>query len=315
MNGASAEDVRKRINDRFDKLYVQGDNACTSSRPYVCVVCDEIVAHKRLHYLSTALLQQKRDLLQPDTWNKVAGPLADCYKFSGDSPYFDGIEKLMLSPRASYIRHADRRSQDGFSCCGSCKKSLQLGNIPRFAIVNNYYFGLPPPCLLELNDIEIAMLTPVKTYGYCFSFTGGVQKQLKGSLSYYKVNTTSIARAAMHFDVLGLNNNVVVMLYGQMTASQIARAQRKSKIRTQYILTALQWLITNNEERMVSNINLQQIVSNLKNPVIIDNSLEVEGTNVENNIEDTESFQVFFQTERCHHLLVDKKMLKGSTSL
>ena len=144
MNGAAAGDVWKRINDRFDKLYVQGDNACTLSRPYVCVVCDEIVAHKHLQYLSTALLEQMRDLLEPDTWNKVAGPLADCYKFSGDCPAFDGIGKLILSPRASYIRHSDRRSQDGFSCCGSYKKGLQLGDIPKFATVNNYYFGLPP---------------------------------------------------------------------------------------------------------------------------------------------------------------------------
>ena len=34
------------------------------------------------------------------------------------------------------------------------------------------------------------------------NYTGGVQKQLKGSLSYYKVNISSIARAVTHFDVL-----------------------------------------------------------------------------------------------------------------
>jgi len=42
------------------------------------------------------------------------------------------------------------------------------------------------------------MLTPVKTHGFCFSYTGGVQKKLKGSLSYYKVDMGSIARAMSH---------------------------------------------------------------------------------------------------------------------
>jgi hypothetical protein len=61
--------------------------------------------------------------------------------------------------------------------------------------------------------LELALLTPVKTHGYCFSYTGGAQKQLKGSLSYYKVRSMqSIARAALHFDVLGLTNNIVVLL-------------------------------------------------------------------------------------------------------
>ena len=82
-------------------------------------------------------------------------------------------------------------------------------------------------------------LTTERTHGYCFSYTGGVQKQLKGSLSYYKVNISSIAHAVTHFDALGLGNNVIVMLYGQMTPNQRQTAQQKNKIRTSNLLIAL----------------------------------------------------------------------------
>ena len=50
------------------------------------------------------------------------------------------------------------------------------------------------------------MITPVRTFGYCFSYTGGIQKQLKGSLSYYKIKFESIVRSALHFEALGLTN-------------------------------------------------------------------------------------------------------------
>jgi hypothetical protein len=105
-----------------------------------------------------------------------------------------------------------------------------------------------------------------------------------------------------HFDVLGLGNNVVVMLYGQMTPNQRRTAQQKNKIRTSYLLTALQWLVLFNVEWRQRNINLDEIRQSLRNPVLIDNSKIVDrGDNISSrdctsssNIESTESFQVFF---------------------
>lgn len=167
--------------------------------------------------------------------------------------------------------------------------------MPKFAVANNYSFGTPPQCLLDLNDIELAMLTPVKTYGYCFSYTGGVQKQLKGSLSYYKVKTESVVRSVAHFDALGLTDNVVVLLYGVMTPEQKRKAQNKNKIRTRRVLVALQWLLLNNEQWRQRNINYDQIRDSLTNPVLVDSSRTEESERTdENNVENTESFQVFF---------------------
>ena len=154
---------------------------------------------------------------------------------------------MLLSPRACYLEAPNRHAAAGFSCCKSCKSSLKKGKMPKYAIANNYCFGTPPQCLLDLTEVEMALLTPVKTYGYCFSYTGGKQKNLKGSLTYYKIDMKSVARAVMHLDVLGLNKNIVILLYGQMTVAQQWKAKENCKIRSEYILRALEWLTKNNE--------------------------------------------------------------------
>ena len=48
--------------------------------------------------------------------------------------------------------------------------------------------------------------------------------------------------------------------------------QNKNKIRPDYILEALKWLITNNNEWQQIAIDLEKIRENLKNPTLIDNA-------------------------------------------
>jgi hypothetical protein len=202
-------------------------------------------------------------MLKPSTWNPVPSSLAACYSYTGDCGNADTdsiheIRQLLLSPRASYL-NASGALPEGFSICSSCKSSLQKSQMPKFAIANNYCFGTTPNCLLNLTEVELAMLTPVKTYGYCFSYTGGIQKQPKGTLSYYKVNFESIAQTVSHFDVLGLTDNIVVLLYGKLTPEQKHKARKKNKIRTRLVLAALEWLVANNEEWRRRSINLDEI--------------------------------------------------------
>ena len=291
-----ATDVQKRINERFDKLFTSNSET-GAYQPYVCLICDEMLKPNELTVMNAGLLEQRlADLrgLEP-----VSDELRNDYKYEGELPDYvvngDFMSDILLSPRATLIKASDGRSQTGFSCCKGCKNALLKGYMPKFAIANNYCLGTPPQCLLNLTDVELAMLTPVKTYGYCFSYTGGIQKQLKGSLSYYKVKISSIVRSVMHFDVLGLNKNIVVLLYGNMTPEQRQKAREKNKIRTDAMLTCVQWLLSYHEEWKRSGITLEEIRRNLRNPVLIDNSKTVgESDSGSNNVENTETFEVFF---------------------
>jgi hypothetical protein len=151
---------------------------------------------------------------------------------------------MLLSPCATVLLKDDGWYKDGFAACKSCKHSLENYNMPRFAIANANWFGSTPKCLLDLSRIELALLSPVKKFGYCFMYTGGAQ--MKGSLSYYKVAHESIARSLTHMEVLGLNNDIVVILYGYMTPEQKTKAMKTNKVHIGRLLIALKWLLTNN---------------------------------------------------------------------
>ena len=73
---------------------------------------------------------------------------------------------MVLSPRASYLTFTDKRKTEGYSICHSC----------------NYHLSrdVAPECLTTLTEVELAFITPIHSYGYVFTFTGGKQLQLKG---------------------------------------------------------------------------------------------------------------------------------------
>ena len=301
MIEGKAKEIMEKINLRFDRLF--HETAPGIYEPHVCIICDEFLKPDGIEVLTLAMLKENRVMLTASNQMcNVSPDLASCYRYTGmlgesSNEDFQWVQDLLLSPRACYLRPQEQRRKEGLSVCRSCKQSLQARRMPKFAIANNYCFGTPPLCLLELTEVELSMLTPVKTYGYCFSYTGGFQKQLKGSLSYYKVRMESIARAVSHFEVLGLNNDVVVLLYGKMTPEQNRKAREKNKIRTQKLLVAIEWLIMNNEEWRSRQIDFNHIQQSLRNPTLIDNSKTLEERTVsetDNNIESTESFEVFF---------------------
>ena len=294
-NSLETERIKCRINERFDSLFVKGqDNAL---HPHVCIVCDRMLKPKDCSVISTATLTDNVDLLSPTDWNAVNSAISACYKHQGETETTEDdtlLSSMLLSPRASYISRQDRRFNKGYTCCRHCKRSLSQNVMPKFAIANNYAFGTPPDCLLDLTDIELALLSPVKVYGYCFCYTGGMQKELKGSLSYYKVDINSIVRSVTHFEVLNMTSNIVVMLYGRMTPEQKRRAARKNQIRVSKVLSAMQWLLLYNEEWKKLDIDLDQVRESLRNPTLIDNSRLEESNPAASNIEISESFQVFF---------------------
>ena len=83
--------------------------------------------------------------------------------------------------------------------------------------------------MMNLTDVELAMLSITKTFGYCFCYTGGAQKQLKGSLTYYKVDIENIAKSLCQLSILGLTDNIVILIHGKMTKEQKERAKQKIK--------------------------------------------------------------------------------------
>ena len=185
----------------------------------------------------------------------------------------------------------DNRKSEGYTICRQCKYHLCRVEIPTMASANNNMYGVPSKYLRDSSHVEAAFISPVRSYGYVFTYMGGKQQQLKGVLSYYKVEMESIAISAFHFEIVGMEKHIVTLLYGPMTAEQKSTFKQKSTIRPHHVLRALKWLIQYNSEWKEQNINLSKIRESLKQPVVIDSTYAV--TSEDSNVEATESFELF----------------------
>ena len=77
-------------------------------------------------------------------------------------------------------------------------------------------------------DIERTILSPVKTHGYHFCYTGGQKHKLIGSLLHFKINTTSILRSIAY--LAAAQANIVVIIFGKLTKDQYKIASQKIKL-------------------------------------------------------------------------------------
>lgn len=303
-----SDEITNRINKSFEKLYHKNDDGTFA--PYVCIVCDRLLKHTDVHTASTNLLRKNESVLCERPEMCISKELRNCYSISMDTKTSNGsIANMLLSPRAPFLTRAHGHV-DGFTCCRSCLYGLRRNQMPKYAIANGYFMGTAPPVLTDLTMIERALLTPVKTWGYCFTYTGGQRMGLQGSMTYFKTSQyqmkgnlhfqgrshESISKAIAKIEALGLNNDIVVILHGWMTPAQKKAATKHNTIRVSKVLDAIRWLLENNQEWSKRNIDLEKIKKELENPIIIDKSKETKPSNEKEgqNIEESETFHVFF---------------------
>ena len=294
----SASEVKSRINRRYDALFYKDANGFL--RTYVCSVCDKIIMHEKdLMWFSFDKLKACQECLNWDSVHEyrpcqVIGIMKENYQFPtvpvsilSDSLW---LKKLALSPRGSYGRKGTGRSKWGVSCCCQCHSAVSGKKTPLYAIVNNNFFGNAPECLRELTPVELAMITPVTGHGWCFSWVGGTQKNLKGTLSFMRVDQLDIARAVTQMKVMGLTSHVVVLLTGKVTKSQ--RDKVTKKIRTDKVITAVEWLVRNNVQWQSFDLSTVQKELETHVPVVVDQSTTVESENA--NVENKELLTCYF---------------------
>jgi Helitron helicase-like domain at N-terminus/PIF1-like helicase len=295
----SVVDIITRVNDSIGNLYIKETN--DKLKPLVCIVCDRFIRPACLSYVGTGVLKHWKHLLQPNPVFDLDEDLKSDYTLS-QYPCVSRrdhciLSVCLLSPRATYVSQHDKRKTSGFTICSDCNSSLKKGLIPMFAIVNNYAFGQTPTCLSDLTDVELAMITPVKSFGYCFTYTGGLQKQLKGTLSYYKISTSTIAKTAATLDSLQLHNQIVIITYGNLTRQQEEAAKKKYTVNAGKIILAIRWLLQHNTNWKPYASQYNNIIKSIGRPILIEKAKIIETSETQNShteIENTVSFQVFY---------------------
>lgn len=306
----TSEEIAHRINKSFEDLFVQDKdgNFCTP----VCAICDTIIDPKKRFIipLDWLLKPKKKQLLQPEAWQHLDPDLIKCYQINISEMMNEGdpmntalvvnaIDGLILSPRATYVQSFKSKKKSGLTSCNSCGMCIQTDNLPARAIKNNYLFGDAPSCITDLNDYELAFLSPVRQFGYCFSYNGGPNRCLQGSLQFFKVKPSSIARAIAQLDVLGLRKDVVVVLYGDITKEQRRKVKDRAKLRVEKVIEAVEWLVKHNSEWKSHDgkIDMNLLRDELLNaqPIFVDGAKLHDGNETAaNNVEEEETFRVFF---------------------
>ena len=285
----SAEEVQERVNQRHDGLY------CTDSDrgrlPCVCVVCDKFLvsSNERKHLTVKKLVAARERLHWSTQKDDRRKPEVEAH-FSVDH---EALQNFALSPRAPFYKNGN--NVDGYSACQRCYKNIMHTDgprLPRHAIINSNYIGAPPDCLTELTEPELAFLTPIKHYGYCFTFTGGKQKCLKGTLSFMRVSKHAVTRAVTTLEAAGLNDNALILYSGELTEWQRQRAKELCSARTEKLIRAVDWLVENNS--LWRHINKASIRHRLESasPVVEDRSTTVDGENA--NVEEQEIFTCYY---------------------
>ena len=222
------EAVGATINDSLEKLIFHSEDG--SSKPPVCIVCDRLLKPSQVVTITPKLLEKNSKLLHAKEFAQVENEdLIASYDFQGPGrePW---MKNILLSPRASFSQRRGKSARCGYSCCSECQTSLKKNHMPVKAIANKHVHGDLPPVLLELNSVELALITPVSKYGYVHTWTGGKQKNLKGVLSYFCVSEEKIAWAVLQLEKLGLNGHVVVLMTGKMTPAQKKKVKEKTEI-------------------------------------------------------------------------------------
>ncbi len=289
--------IRNRVNLRFDQMFTQNVSG-GAFKPLVCTVCDTFLLDKdAVNIVPLDRMKKCHDIL---SWSWLDDKdripeLEASFRFVDDVPGLrdrSWLNEMGLSPRGSFIQVSAQKK--GFTCCECCFKSLNKKSpeVPYYALVNNNHSGSPPQCLTDLTEAELAFLSPVHAYSYCYVYEGGRMKNMNGTLVFMRVTERQMARAITTLDCMGLKKHVVFLLSGKMTYEQKKKVETKTRIRTDKMIAAVEWLCANN--RMWKDIDLEKIRKEIGDckPILVDKSTEVGSGNA--NVEEEEIFTCYF---------------------
>lgn len=279
-------DYNEMVDDAMNNILYY-DKKTKEVHPKVCIVCDIMVNPSRPHKIGLETFMGYTALLYGDA--NVATQLREHYRFNmPESNENMRIKKqilaqCLLSPRSHLCYDTDTPH---VFCCPSCKAQLQAGKTPKFAIANGMTIGVAPPCLQELNEVEIALLSQARLRGHVFAYWAGCHKSIKGWHCFYEVDPSHTMGVLQVVQELTSTDNIAVVLSGPFTSEQKQQIMAKVNIRIPKVLEAFAWLKENNQ------FYKDSVAPTIGPLQVIDRSRNVDGENTD--IETREQLRVVF---------------------
>ena len=157
------EEVIKSI----DEIY-QNEIVCEEHeiKAPVCIICDSICPKHKQRIISIKDIISNKEILKPQ--RDIPNDLRKYYTYKGNGSIPSVFKDMLLSPKGSY-----NDEKEGFIICTTCNYATKKQMIPTKAISNFREIGTPPDILLQLSEIEIALISIIRVHGHIFTFFVG----------------------------------------------------------------------------------------------------------------------------------------------
>ena len=144
-----------------------------------------LAEYDKLTFVKEKILRRSSKTTLSSVRNDVPVAVLNSYKYKGLGTK-KWMEKSLMSPRSCY-----NSKKKEFVSCRSCKTAVTSGAIGSHSI-SNYLVGDAPMCLLDLTDIELAFISPVRTHGHLFMYRAGKSRKIRGFHSFMKLDVQKV---------------------------------------------------------------------------------------------------------------------------
>ena len=225
------------------------DERSNTFKPIVCCVCDAIPSEsnwscmvavsKAAKFFSKCNMEiAKQSRLYPKQ-------LLEQYSISTEPR----LSPFVLSPN-SFIS-----VNNEVMMCHSCHDALTIACQQRKSrekfppiqsIANGYIIGEAPLELECLNEVELSLISHVRTYCQSWTFFGGCHRHIKGWHTFFRNRPTSNIGNLMQLVDGGMQGIILVVLCGPFTSTQNALVRQKTAVNPHKVIAAWLWLKANN---------------------------------------------------------------------
>jgi hypothetical protein len=162
--------------------------------------------------------------------------------------------------------------------CDICYNHFQANlNQKRFrrtppikAIIMGYLIGEAPAVLKNLNEVELALISTVRTTCQSWVYFAGCHQHIQGWHTFYENKPGAIASQIENLSNAGMKGQLLVVLCGPFTSTQRAMTRAQTLVDAQKVINAFRWLKENNIH--YAEIEIPN-VEDLPIPRIIENNM------------------------------------------
>jgi hypothetical protein len=242
---------KKALIDGFNKdmgSYTVVDKQSNCICPVICCVCDSIP--KRPHWATTCPVKELAKLLKDCNMHRRM--LEEVYPLMLLNQYkvaHRDLEPFVLSP-STFVN-----DKNEVVICKDCLAELNKQTSkpkknrrqrPLQSIANGYIIGYAPPCLKDLSETELSLISRTRTYCQSWVFFGGCHQHIKGWHTFFKNRTSDNVGNLSMLSESGLKGLILVVLCGPFTTTQKTLVLRKVAIDPLKVVAAWRWLKENN---------------------------------------------------------------------